>query len=156
MRPLAPALLLSLVAALSTAAGCSRGQAEELLEQVRDDDYRSNYARAPGWPDPQQPGFGPHGGFVDIYVNEVVSEAIEAGEPLGAWPEGSIIVKDGWEDADAEALRYVAIMEKRGGGEWFWAEYEEDDSVAYAGLDLSTCTGCHSSGEDQVRAFGLP
>lgn len=119
------------------------------------DDYRQTYARAPGWEEPRMESFGPHGEVVDIYINDVLEDALDS-EGLEQWPEGSIIVKDGWEDAEGESLRFIAVMKKRGDGTWFWAEYDSDENVYVAGEDDETCTGCHSSGEDQVRAFPLP
>lgn len=136
---------------------CGRGEAEDLYEQIQSDDYRDNYTRAPGWPDPRLPADGgPHGSFIDLYVNDVMADAIDSGDSLSAWPEGSLIVKDGWNDADGDDLKFITLMEKRSGSSWFWAEYEPDGSVAFAGLDESVCTNCHASGEDSVLAFGLP
>ncbi len=136
---------------------CGRQQAKELLAQIEGDDYRNTYERAPEWPDPLMPSAGgPHGDWVDIYVNDVITEAIASGESLSEWPEGSLIVKDGWNDEEGTDLKYIALMEKRDGGEWFWAEYHPDGRVFVSGLDRKACSDCHSSGEDQVLAFGLP
>jgi hypothetical protein len=78
-------------------------------------------------------------------------EALASGEELTAWPEGSIIVKDGF---TGESPRLVAIMEKRDDG-WFWAEYEPDGEVDFSGTP-GVCTRCHDAGADYVRAFGFP
>lgn len=151
-RVLAPLLL--------TLAACSVGGANDLRDQVEDDDYRRTYDRAPGWESPRQPALGgPHGGFVDVYVNDVVADAIaeatDTQTPLDAWPAGSIIVKDGWEAAEGGDLDTLSIMERRSDG-WFWAEWSGSGRLISAGLNDSTCTGCHAAGEDQVRAFPLP
>ena len=141
---------------LLTTAGCAENQqAKDLLEQLQDDDYRATYARAPGWPDALMPSAGgPHGSHVDIYVNDILAEAIESGDQLTAWPDGSLIVKDGWNNAEGTDLKYVAAMEKRG-DDWFWAEYDDADKVEFAGYNLKTCTNCHDAGDDQVLAFGF-
>ena len=55
---------------------------------------------------------------------------------------------------DDDELDIVAAMEKRE-GTWFWAEWDADGESIYSG-DPDTCTGCHQSGADMVRAFGLP
>jgi hypothetical protein len=94
------------MAAFGLPCCAQRDEAQELRQQLEDDDYRRSYARAPGWDAERQPSEGgPHGDFVDIYVNDVVEQAFASGEALDAWPEGSIIVKDGWSsDGDASLL----------------------------------------------------
>jgi hypothetical protein len=146
---------LALVTLLLTA--CAAGnEADELRQQILDDDYRNAYARAPGWLDPRQPSQGgPHGGFIDIYVNDVVQDALASNEALDTWPEGSLIVKDGWDAASEGELRYFAFMERRDDG-WFWGEYRGNGRRVAAGLDDPQCADCHAAGQDSVRAFALP
>jgi len=143
-----------LAVSLGACAG-DDAEALALLDDVRDADYGNAFDRAPGWTTPLLPSEGPHGTHVDIYVDDTVAEALVAEPPRSAWTEGSIIVKDAWNDAQGEDLRFVAIMEKRG-DVWYWAEFDGDDEVVVAGLDTGRCAGCHDAGEDQVRAFGLP
>lgn len=145
---------LVLASSLGACAG-DDAEALALLDDVRTADYRSAYDRAPGWTTPLLPSEGPHGTHVDIYVDPTIAEALVADPAPTAWPEGSIIVKDAWNDADGEDLRFVAIMEKRG-DVWYWAEFDDDDAVVVAGLDTDRCAGCHAAGADQVRAFALP
>ncbi len=148
------ALALFAFATLST--GCNADEADALRDQIRDDDYRRTYARAPGWEDGRLPAAGgPHGGFIDIFVNDVMVDVIDAGEAIERWPEGSIIVKDGWSRMDGGEFEYLSVMERRDGG-WFWAEWRGNGRLVSAGKNDNTCVGCHSAGEDQVRAFGLP
>ena len=147
MRHLLPILVL---------CACNASEADDLRDQLRDDDYRNTYARAPGWEDGRLPAEGgPHGGFIDIYINDVMEDAIASGEALERWPEGSIIVKDGWSGAEGGKFEYLSFMERRDGG-WFWGEYTGRGRLVSAGKNDNTCVGCHSSGDDQVRAFGLP
>lgn len=147
LRPLVLLVLLG---------GCNSREADDLRDQLRDDDYRNTYARAPGWEDGRLPAEGgPHGGFIDLYINDVMQEAVAEGMPIERWPEGSIIVKDGWNRAEGGEFEYLSFMERRDGG-WFWGEYTGSGRFVSAGKNDSTCVGCHSSGEDQVRAFGLP
>lgn len=143
----------ALCAALLSISACGDNQddagARRLLADVRDEGYR-NWERAPGWPS-RKPTSAPHAEEVDIYVNEVVSDVLAIGEATTRWPEGSIIVKDGWDDGD---LELIAIMEKRGDG-WFWAEYDDDGDPDYSGRP-DVCIDCHRDGSDYVRAFRLP
>jgi hypothetical protein len=144
------ASLLAL-AVLVTACGDNQDDAgaRALLARVRADDYRS-WQRAPGY-EARRSSNAPHGGAVDIYVNDVVAEALTRGESLEAWPVGSLIAKDGF---DGSKLELTALMEKRDDG-WYWAEYDGDGDPSYSGHpDL--CIDCHRRGSDYVRAFGLP
>ena len=144
-----------LVLALALGPGCADDQdpdgAAELYDRVRGAGY-STWARAPGYAT-RQPTSAPHADAVEIFVSDVVREALVG--PLGAtaWPVGSIIVKDGY--AASGELELVAIMEKREGG-WFWAEYDADSGESEFSGKPAICLDCHESGSDFVRAFALP
>jgi hypothetical protein len=144
---------LTVVALLPLAfAACfntDKAGAEALWDDVHDADYTS-WERAPGYPE-RTPSTASHGNMVDIYLNDVMAEALAAGEALTEWPEGSIIVKDGFE---GESPHLVAIMEKREDG-WFWAEYKPSGKPKFSGSP-KLCTDCHGVGADFVRAFGFP
>ena len=138
---------------LALSAGCREnddpGGAEDLLVEMQEAGYRS-WARAPGYAG-RVPSDAPHSDAVEIFVNDVLEAALA--EPGATkWPEGSIIVKDGYTDDGENNL--VAIMEKRSDG-WYWAEYDGDGTALYSGAP-AICTDCHSSGSDFVRAFSLP
>jgi hypothetical protein len=155
-RSLKDFALVSLVAPVllvGSLGGCGDNQddagARRLLERVRAEKYRS-WERAPGWAS-RRATSAPHADTVDIYVNDVVVEALVTAEPLSRWPEDSIIVKDGW---DGSELELIAIMEKRGDG-WFWAEFDDDGDPDYSGRP-DVCIDCHRDGNDYVRAFRLP
>jgi len=148
------AVLLGLTISLGACA--ERSEADAVRDQLMDDDYRRAYARAPGWESGRQPAEGgPHGAFVDIYVNDVLEEAIDAGEAIERWPEGSIIVKDGWSAAAGGDYEFLAFMERRDDG-WFWGEYRGNGRLVAAGLNDGRCADCHAAGQDSVRAFDLP
>jgi hypothetical protein len=120
----------------------------DLLEKARSLDYR-NWTRAPGFA-VRQPSQGPHAASVDIYVNDVVVDAL-GGPSLSAFPDGSFIVKDGF---DGDELALIALMEKRAGA-WEYAEYYGADEQKYTGT-VDVCVTCHAAGSDFVRAFSLP
>lgn len=149
MNRLRAALFL---AVLSATAACGDNQdpsgADDFWASLQAEGYRS-WARAPGYEE-RRPTSAPHGDAVEIFVNDVVAGAL-AGGPLGAWPEGSRIVKDAFE---GDEVAVVAAMEKRAGG-WYWAEWSADGATKYSGSP-ELCTGCHASGGDFVRAFPLP
>ena len=134
-------------------AGCGDDQdpegARALWRQIHALEYRQ-WQRAPGY-ERRRSSDAPHGGAVDIYINDVVAEALAAGEPLSEWPVGAMIVKDGFDGSD---LELVAAMDKREDG-WFWAEWDDEGDADYSGRP-DTCTDCHRSGDDHVRAFVFP
>lgn len=148
----ARAAALAAIATLGV-TGCGDDQdpagARELYDRLQSAKYRE-WQRAPGY-ETRQPTRAPHGKQVDIYVNDVVKDALAAGRPLDAWPKGSIIAKDGWDGSDLDIL---AAMEKRDDG-WFWVEWNGSGESLYSGKP-NICIDCHKSGEDLVRAFPLP
>jgi len=153
------ASILCLVAGCALPA-CNGREARELRNAIQDDDYRASYARAPGLESGRTPAQGgPHGGFIDVYINGVMSDAIAEAESSGEiptqWPEGSIIVKDGWSSMSGGDFEYLSFMERRSEG-WFWGEYKRGKRLVSAGLNDDTCTGCHAGGDDSVLIFELP
>lgn len=138
---------------LLLATGCGDNQQPEaaiaLYERIQQEGYQS-FARAPGY-ETRKPSDAPHSDRVDIFINPVVADALSADEPLTNWPEGSLIVKDGYTDDGEREL--VAVMDKRSDG-WFYAEYFDGDAKFSGKPDV--CTDCHKSGADFVLAFGFP
>jgi hypothetical protein len=140
------------LAAAFFAASCGDDQdpagAADLWARIHAANYR-DWSRAPGY-EQRRPSHTAHSDAVDIYVNTKVAEALATAD-ITAWPVGSLIVKDGFDDGD---LELVAAMEKRESG-WFWAEWDGDGDASYSGSP-SLCIDCHRSGSDFVRAFSLP
>jgi len=124
-------------------------EAEAFWDKIHAQGYRT-WNRAPGY-EVRRPSAAAHGDSVDVYVNTVIVATLASGGNPSAWPQGSIIVKDGFQNG---AQTLVAAMEKRSGG-WYWAEYETGGRILASGSPTG-CTGCHSSGSDFVRAFTLP
>lgn len=149
-----PVFVMVLVLASPAAAsitGCKNEDPEgagALWDEIHEADYTA-WQRAPGFP--ERAPSSVHGREMDIFVNDVVAEALAEGAPIEAWPDGALIVKDGY---DKGALTLVAVMAKRDDA-WFWAEYQEDGEVDASGTPR-VCLNCHEAGEDYVRAFALP
>lgn len=148
------ALLVSALLTASIAASCRSNDEPDdaiaVLAKAKADGYTS-WMRAPGF-ETRKPTDAPHGDAVEIFVNPVVADVLTNQTKITAWPDGSIIVKDGYDDEGVHVL--TSILEKRG-TEWFWAEYDEDDEPIYSGSP-GVCRACHESGADFVRAFGFP
>jgi len=146
-------LVLTVMGVAFSTSGCRDDQAPDeaagLWSRIHDAQYRS-WARAPGYAT-RKPTNAPHSDAVEIFVNDVVGKAL-AGPAITAWPDGSIIVKDGF-DSDG-SLDIVAAMEKRG-ADWFWVEWSAEGESLYSGKP-NICTDCHAPGADEVLAFGFP
>jgi hypothetical protein len=144
---------LSVLLVLVGLGGCGDDQdpeaANELWDRIHEEQYRT-WERAPGWEE-RRPTHAPHSEEVDIYVNDVVFGVLGGADAHEAWPDGSIIVKDGY---DGTVLEIVAAMEKRDGA-WFWVEWDGHGDSDYSGRP-DICLDCHESGSDYVRAFDLP
>lgn len=126
-------------------------QALELLEALEQEDHRA-------WPRPEPwtaraEASGSHGRFIEVFANPRAAAVLDAGEVLGAWPEGSRFVAEGYEDADARDPFVLSLLFKES-GVWTWAQYEGDEPVAYG--RPTACIGCHLAGSDLVRSVSLP
>lgn len=143
------------LALLGALVGCKDNQdpdgADALWDRIHTEGYRT-WARAPGYAT-RKASFTAHARAVDIYVNPTIAQALEAQAPLRAWPEGSMVVKDGFsKDGD---LAIVAVMEKRSDG-WYWVEFDGEGEPLFSGRPR-VCIDCHArSAHDFTWGFGLP
>jgi len=90
---------------------------------------------------------------VELFLNPVLADA-ERGKPIATWPDGSIVVKDGYTGSDK---KLIAIMEKTA-GVWFFAEYNEKGSILFSGRP-KICLNCHNAREnysDWLYSMELP
>ena len=153
---------LALVA-LTALSACGDNQdpsgADALFERIQGLDYRNTFAKAPGY-ETRLPSNTKHSDFSEVYINDVVNDAITDAEPLPEWPIDSLIIKDGTEDDGTHEL--IAVMEKRADG-WYWAEYldpnEPSGGAKFSGKpDL--CIDCHQGaadvGNDFTQVLNLP
>jgi hypothetical protein len=145
------ALLFVLVG--TTACGDDQ-QPEEgraLYDRIMSESYQ-DFQTAPGYDMPKASN-APHSDNTQIFVNDLVAQALEAGEPITEWPVGSLIVKDGYSGGE---LDIIAAMDKREDG-WFWAEWLDAGSpdTDYSGKP-DICIDCHEPGDDFVLGFDFP
>ena len=78
-----------------------------------------------------------HGTLTLISYNDVAKGALAA---TGAWPEGSIFVKQNF--AAPGELDFITVMSKED-GTWFWARYKPDGTMTEAGGRELKCPACH-------------
>jgi len=149
------ALALGL-AACDGDTGFTSAPDHELLTQVQDEKYRE-WSRVPGR-DMRRPTNAPHGHQVEIFINTPLADALANADGLGrtSWPEGSIAVLEGFADGVTTDLEMLVIMQKRY-GVWYWEQYQGDDfeRPRFSGRP-EVCLGCHNTGQDFTRSFGLP
>ena len=152
------ALFIGVAAATLLTGACDRDvdAGAALLQELESADYRNSYKRPPGW-GRRLRGDSPHGSWVDIYINDVMVDAIADNVPLDTWPVGSRVVIEGWANEGSEIREFLLVMSKPVATDtWYWAEWGVGDVLVYAGEAVVHCTNCHDIGEDRVRAFDLP
>ncbi len=97
---------------------------------------------------------GPHGAFVEVYLDPVLLAAFLGETPLQAWPVGVAAVCESYPDETALQPQLYNLMQKTPSG-WRWAQLDGQRRV------LSTdrpddCIGCHGGAEDFVFSLFLP
>lgn len=116
---------------------------EEIQAYVTEENNYKNWELWPGTGE-LDPGKGPHGDSITIYVSDSAFSAIE--EKAGVMPEGSTVLKEGY-NSDGELIE-VVVMHKVEGfdpehNDWFWLWYDADDEIKAEGKVLS-CYNCHT------------
>ncbi len=102
------------------------------------------------WVGEQASADGTHGATVQIWLNDAAAALITAAAG-GDMPDGAAIVKEGYDDNGE--LQAITAMLKEGGG-WSWGRFDAEGAVSSAGDSAeASCAGCHSSGQDSLRAF---
>jgi hypothetical protein len=151
--------IMVVVAVSGVFAGCRQNDdpegAKQLLGKISAGaGYRAApWKTAPGFAT-RQPSFTAHSDEVEIFVNDKIVEALRGPTPLLQWPEGSIVVKEGFSDGDRTL---VAVAEKRADG-WYWAEYDGEGQPLFSGKP-KICIDCHERRKDYsdwIYAFEFP
>ena len=106
----------------------------------------SPYTEWAFWPDYEsyQPGNSPHGAILRVFVDDHGIMNI-ADEMKSSMDNGVVIVKENF--MPDTTLAAITVMYKVDGfnpevGDWFWAKYSPDGTVAAAGTPAG-CIGCH-------------
>ena len=107
------------------------------------------------WPGTEKmyKGTQPHGAFLTTYVTKGAKQAID--KKKGKFANAAIIVKENY--MPDKTLAAVTVMYKGKGynpeaGDWFWAKYNPDGSVAAEGK-VEGCIKCHSAKADNDWVF---
>lgn len=161
--PLALAALAALPLALT---GCAEdgdgseagddGQARELYDQTIAGDAYKSWSLFPG-ASPSLYKSGQHNGdFVRSYMNDVAVAALAGFD--GSFPDGTILVKEQYGDAEGKVLNGHTVMLKIDGydpahGDWYWVAYNgKGETTQFAGK-ASYCFNCHAGAEANDWVF---
>ncbi|MFW5688095.1 MAG: cytochrome P460 family protein [Spirochaetota bacterium] len=116
---------------------------DRLWDRITEEAPYTSYAQWPG-ESGVQPGQAPHGPFHRILVNKVLLDAVPVSGAIA--PHGSIIVKENL-NAGQELTGYTVMAKVDGyapeDGDWYWARYLPDGTVAAAGA-VESCIVCHA------------
>lgn len=137
---LVSAALLGLTACASLGTPEDEAHVHGLWERMQG--YES-WGQVEGWDGVFFSADRTHGDYVQIWANDIALSDLEN------LPEGSIIVKEGYNDENGESLRAITVMERREAGydpengDWFWGRYAKDESPTNAGR-VGFCADCHA------------
>jgi hypothetical protein len=137
-----------------TLAGCgdetgapSDGQDRELYDEAIAGNAYKSWAQFPG-ASPDLNLSGQHNNtFVRSFMNDVAVAAIADFD--GSFPEGTILVKEQYEDAEGKVLSGHTVMLKIDGydsehGDWYWVAYDgKGKTTQFAGTP-KYCWECHT------------
>ena len=97
---------------------------------------------------------GPHGAFIEVFLDPTLAGAQDSDTTLTLWPVGSTAVAEGYDDESAGEPSLISIVTKRDDG-WLWAQVAEDGAeLAYGRPD--DCLSCHFGGMDLIFSIDLP
>lgn len=133
-------------------SGEAQPNATDLYEQITQEDNYKEWTLWPGLGELNE-GTSVHGELITIYVSDAAFNAIENKE--GVMPDGSIIVKEGY-NPDEELTRVLVMYKVQDydpeNNDWFWAVYSPQGEVATEGK-VAGCIDCHSANADNDYLF---
>jgi hypothetical protein len=124
--------------------GLPGAEGKEVYSYITKDSPYQDWALFPG-KDKLYKGQHPHGALLTTYVNDVALKGIN--QRVGTLAAGAIIVKENY--MPDKKLGAVTVMYRVDGydpeaGDWFWAKYNADGSIAKEGK-VAGCIGCHTA-----------
>ncbi|HKJ86211.1 MAG TPA: cytochrome P460 family protein [Spirochaetia bacterium] len=123
--------------------GAEEISGERLWSRITEEAPFESYSFWPG-DEGVQPGQAPHGPFHRIFVNKALFDAVPIASQEA--PDGTIIVKENL-DTSQELTGYTVMAKVEGfapeSGDWYWARYLPDGTVAAAGA-IESCIVCHA------------
>jgi hypothetical protein len=144
--PDAQRCLLAVALFLPACAGDESDQARDIYDMAIAGDAYKSWSQFPG-ASPDLIKSGTHNGdFVRSYMNPVAVEAIE--NFTGEFPDGTILVKEQYADAEGKTLNGHTVMFKLDGydadhGDWYWVAFNGKGETTQHNGQASYCYDCH-------------
>jgi hypothetical protein len=150
MRFVLPAVLL--LAACADGDDTADEAALEKLAELEDaiEGYES-FPQVPEWTGPQPSLDDTHGAYVQIWFTPDFVDVVEDMDG-GALPEGSIAVKEGYTDEEADTLTGLFAHVRQEDGTLFYAAWTPEGEATDFGRP-DACVDCHVLGQDEVMAI---
>jgi len=142
---------LALAAVLLTFTACSAeddGPSREAYDLAIAGDAYKDWARFPNADDKLYPSGQHNGDFVRSYMNDVAVAAIT--DFKGAFPDGTILVKEQYADEGGKTPTGHTVMWKRDGydpehGDWYWIAFNaKGETTSHDGM-APYCFDCHAA-----------
>lgn len=129
---------------LAADSGLPAAEGKAVYSYITKDNPYHDWALFPG-KNKFYKGQHPHGALLTTYVNDVALSGIN--QKVGTLSGGAIIVKENY--MPDKTLGAVTVMYRVDGynpeaGDWFWAKYNADGSIAKEGK-VAGCIGCHTA-----------
>ena len=136
----------------SFAGDMPKAEGKALWDYMTKESPYQKWEHWPGLPGVYE-GKPPHGAFLQVFANDAAMKAARAG---GVMPSGAIVVKENI-GLDGKTVMAITPMYKlKGynpeGGDWFWAKYKADGSIAKEGK-VGGCIKCHEAVKDTNWIF---
>jgi len=140
---------VAFAAALLTLSACSEeSPSREVYDLAIAGDAYKDWARFPNATDALYPSGQHNGDFVRSYMNDVAVAAIA--DFKGTFPDGTILVKEQYADAEGKTSNGHTVMWKRDGydpehGDWYWIAFNAKGETTSADGMAPYCSDCHTA-----------
>jgi len=126
------------------ATDADKAKAADIWKTMQDAKFETAWATIPG-KGTFYKGQPPHGALLSTYLNPSAADAMT--KKAGKMPDGALIVKENYKED--KTLINIAVAAKVAGydpanGDWFWAMYGPDGTVAVSGK-AAGCINCHGA-----------
>ena len=137
-------MVIGLVGIAFAAGGLPEAKGQAVYDYVTKTNPYQQWSLFPG-KGKLYPGKHPHGALLTTYVNDVALAGIN--DKIGTLADGSIIVKENYmpnKELGAITVMYRVAGYDPNGGDWFWAKYAANGSIAKEGK-VNGCINCHAA-----------
>jgi hypothetical protein len=137
-------MVIGLVGITFADGGLPEAKGQAVYDYVTKTNPYQQWSLFPG-KDKLYTGKHPHGALLTTYVNDIALAGIN--DRIGTLDNGSIIVKENYmpnKTLGAITVMYRVAGYDPNGGDWFWAKYAANGSIAKEGK-VNGCINCHAA-----------